>query len=107
MPPHFTALSLVLFTLFGLTTLRAQTIGFAIGAWVEGTPCPVAPKFEATIRDRPVPVTAQLGPDSDQIILVVFDLTSDLSLLKAAQQAPAAKGGEEKQEAPKEGKDQK
>jgi hypothetical protein len=32
-----------------------------------------------------VPVTAQLGPGSDQVILIVLDLTGDLSLIDAAK----------------------
>jgi len=34
-----------------------------------------------------VPVTAQLGPNSDEVILIVLDLTGDLSLIDAAKQA--------------------
>jgi len=34
-----------------------------------------------------VPVTAQSGPGSDQIVLVVLDLTGDLTLIEAAKQA--------------------
>ena len=34
-----------------------------------------------------MPVTAQLGPNSDQVIVIVLDLTGDLSLIGAAKQA--------------------
>jgi len=65
----------------------AQTVGVSIPAWVEGGACELAPQFEATLNGKRVPVLAQLGPQSDQIILLVFDLTGDLALVEAAKQA--------------------
>src|SRR5208283_4717554 len=54
---------------------------------IETNSCTHAPKFEAALNGKPVPVTAQLGPTSDQVILVVLDLTGDLALIDAAKQA--------------------
>jgi hypothetical protein len=68
-------------------TAGAQATDISIPAWVEGNDCEMAPKFDATLNGKAVPVTGQLGPSSDQIILVVFDLTGDFSLIEAAKQA--------------------
>jgi hypothetical protein len=87
MPQHCAVLSAVLLALSLAGSVSAQTVGISIPAWVEGNNCAVQPKFEATLNGKPVPVTAQLGPGSDQIILVVIDLTGDLALIEAAQQA--------------------
>jgi hypothetical protein len=81
------ALSAVLFAVCTLSTLHAQTASVSIPAWIETNNCTLAPKFEATLNGRPVPVTSQLGPGSDQVILVVLDLTGDLALIEAAKQA--------------------
>ena len=67
--------------------LHAQTVSVSIPAWVETNHCAVPPKFEAALNGRPLPVTARLGPGSDQVILVVLDLTGDLTLIDAAKQA--------------------
>ena len=68
-------------------SLHAQTVNVSIPAWVETNDCAAAPKFEAALYGKNVPVTAQLGPGSDQIILLVLDLTGDLTLIDAAKQA--------------------
>jgi hypothetical protein len=81
------ALSAVLFAVCTFSTLHAQTASISIPAWIETNNCSLAPKFEAELNGKPVPVTAQLGPSSDQVILVVLDLTGDLSLIEAAKQA--------------------
>jgi len=90
MPRLFSVLPAVLLAVSALTTLKAQTASVSIPAWIETKDCPLPPKFEATLNGRPVPITAQLGPTSDQVILVVLDLTGDLSLVEAAKQAVAA-----------------
>ena len=90
MPQHCAVLSAVLLALSLAGSVSAQTVGISIPAWVEGNNCAVPPKFEATLNGKPVPVTAQLGPGSDQIILVVFDLIGDLALIETAQQAVIA-----------------
>jgi hypothetical protein len=73
-----------------LGTARAQTTSVSIPAWVEEDGCGPAPQFEATFNGKPVTVTSQLGPGSDQLILLVLDFTSDLSLVDAAKQALTA-----------------
>ena len=77
----------LLFAVCTLGTLHAQTIKVSIPAWVETNGCALPPKFEAALNGKTVPVTAQLGPGSDQVILVVLDLTGDLTLIDAAKQA--------------------
>ena len=81
------ALPAVLFAVCTISTLHAQTASVSIPAWIETNDCALAPKFEAELNGKRVPVTAQLGPSSDQVILVVLDLTGDLSLIEAAKQA--------------------
>jgi len=73
-----------------LTTLQAQTANVSIPAWVEANDCSKPPKFEAALNGRAVHVTAQLGPNSDEVILVVLDLTGDLTLVEAAKNALVA-----------------
>jgi len=68
-------------------SLPAQTVSISIPAWIEEGGCGTAPKFEATSNGHPVPVISQLGPGSDQIILLVLDFTGDMSLVEAAKQA--------------------
>jgi hypothetical protein len=87
MPRPCFALPAVLFAVCTFTTLQAQTVAVSIPAWIETNDCALAPKFEAALNGKPVPVTAQFGPSSDQVILVVLDLTGDLSLIDAAKQA--------------------
>jgi len=77
----------VLFAMGTIGTLQAQTANVSIPAWVEANDCTLPPKFAASLNGRAVPVTAQLGPGSDQIILVALDLTGDLTLIEAAKQA--------------------
>jgi VWA domain-containing protein len=81
------ALSVALFALSAFTKLQAQTVNISVPVWIETNDSPTAPKFEAALNGKPVPVTEELGPTSDQVILVVLDLTGDLSLIDAAKQA--------------------
>ena len=67
----------------------AQSVEVSIPAWIEGNKCEPAPQFEATLNGKRVPVLGQLGPASDAIILVIFDLTGDLALIDAAKQSVA------------------
>jgi hypothetical protein len=83
-------LSAFLFAASTVASVHAQTASISIPAWAEGNNCALDPKFEATLDGKPMPVTARVGPTSDQIILVVFDLTGDLSLIEAAKQAVTA-----------------
>jgi hypothetical protein len=87
MPRICSSLPAVLFAVCTLTTLHAQTASVSIPAWIETNSCTLAPKFEAALNGKPVPVTAQWGPSSDQVILVVLDLTGDLLFIDAAKQA--------------------
>ena len=80
----------ILLAVCAAAPLRAQTANVSIPAWIETNDCALPPKFEATLNGRSVPVTAQLGPSSDQIILLVLDLTGDLALIDAAKQALVA-----------------
>src|SRR5262245_29593677 len=77
---------------FSATTLTAgsRVESISISAWVEGGTCTATPKFEATLNIKSVPILAQSGPGSDQIVLVVFDLSGDLSLLAAAKESISA-----------------
>ena len=84
-PRHW--LAAVFLALTMVRAVWAQTVGVSIPAWIEGSPCEMVPQFEASLNGKRVPVLAQLGPASDQIILVVFDLTGDLALIDAAKQA--------------------
>jgi hypothetical protein len=81
------ALPVFLFAVCTVATLHAQTASVSIPAWIETNNCALPPRFEAALNGKPVPVTAQLGPGSDQVILIVLDLTGDLSLVDAAKQA--------------------
>ena len=90
MPRLCSTLPAVLFAVSTFTTVQAQTATISIPVWIETNNSAPAPKFEATVNGKPVPVTAQLGPTSDQVILAVFDLTDDLSLIEVAKQAVTA-----------------
>jgi hypothetical protein len=70
-----------------LGTVQAQTASVSIPAWVEEDHCGPAPKFEATFNGKPAPVTSQLAPGSDQVILLVLDFTGEVSLVEAAKEA--------------------
>jgi hypothetical protein len=86
----FASLLVMLAAASTLGNLQAQTESVSIPAWVEEDHCGPAPKFEATFNGKPAPVTSQLGPGSDQIILVVLDLNGEASLVEAAKQATIA-----------------
>jgi hypothetical protein len=87
MPRLCSALPVLLLAVGTTGALQAQTARVSIPAWIETSNCNQPPKFEAALNGKAVPVTAQLGPASDQIILLVLDLSGDLALLDAAKQA--------------------
>ncbi|MGD0125681.1 MAG: hypothetical protein ABSF46_10000 [Terriglobia bacterium] len=87
MPAGRVAVLAVLFAVCAVGTLHAQTANVSIPAWVEANDCSLPPKFAAALNGKAVPVRAQVGPGSDQVILVVLDLTGDLTLVEAAKQA--------------------
>lgn len=65
---------------------RAQELRFSVPAWIEGANA-MAPKFEAALNGRTAAISAQLGPSSDQLILIVLDVTGDPSYVEPARQA--------------------
>lgn len=65
--------------------MKADTV--SVPAWVGDSGCGAAPKFQATINGKRTPVVRALGPSSDQMILLVSDLTSNMSLIESAKQA--------------------
>lgn len=69
---------------------QAPTTSISIPAWVEEGHCGPRPKFEATFNGKPVSVVSELGPGSDQVILLVLDFNGDASLVDAAKQATIA-----------------
>ena len=75
--------------LCALPVARAQDLRISIPAWIE-TEKAIAPKFEATLNGTPASVSAQLGPSSDQVILIVLDVTGDPSYVDPARQALVA-----------------
>jgi hypothetical protein len=83
------AIFFVVCLLCALPVARAQDLRISIPAWIE-TEKAVAPKFEATLNGTPASVSAQLGPSSDQVILIVLDVTGDPSYVDPARQALVA-----------------
>jgi von Willebrand factor type A domain len=81
-------LTLLLLAAVGANFARAQEPHtFSIPAWIDHGKCAEGPTFDPTINGKPVKVSGKLAPNSDQIILVVFDLTGDLSRIEDAEQA--------------------
>jgi hypothetical protein len=68
---------------------RAQEMRLSLPAWIEAGNA-AAPKFEATLNGHPASISAQLGPSSDQVILIVMDVTGDPSYVDPARQALVA-----------------
>lgn len=84
-------LSLVLAAFCGVSVALAQkTPTFSIPVWVDKGNCDGVPKFEPTLNGKPASVNGQLAPTSDQVILIVFDLTGDLARIEDAKQAAIA-----------------
>lgn len=88
-------LLLVLFAALGTAVAQAQAKpkakpSFSIPVWIDNGGCTKAPSFEPTINGKPAPVKERLAPNSGQVILVVFDLTGDLSRIESAKQAVIA-----------------
>lgn len=69
---------------------RAQSGRLSIPAWIESEEAVIAPKFEATLNGRPAGINSQLGPSSDQVILLVLDVTGDPAFVDPARQALVA-----------------
>lgn len=83
-------ISVVLFMLSAVSLASAQTDDIAIPARIEQDHCQSAPKFKSTLDGKPARVRTKMGPGSDQIILVVLDLTGNLSRIEAAKKALTA-----------------
>src|SRR5579863_6749296 len=81
-------LILLLFSALGAALGQAQNSHtFSIPAWIDNGKCTKSPTFDPTLNGKPVKVSEMLAPNSDQIILVVFDLTGDISRIDDAEQA--------------------
>ena len=65
---------------------QAQELHVSVPAWIEGAEA-AAPAFEAALNGRPAAISAQLGPSSDQLILIVLDATGDPSYVDPAREA--------------------
>lgn len=65
--------------------MQADTV--VVPAWVGMDACGRTPKFEAAINGKRTRVIKALGPSSDQMILLVSDLTGNLSVIESAKQA--------------------
>lgn len=83
-------LLLLLAAVFMASVVCAQTLPVSISAWIDRGGCAGVPKFEPTLDGKPASVEDLMDPTSDQIILIVFDLTGDLSRIDAAKQAVIA-----------------
>jgi hypothetical protein len=83
---------LALFVVTGAAVAQAQTEGpvFSIPAWINKGKCTKALTFDPTLNGMPAKVKKELAPTSDQVILIVFDLTGDLSRIDDAKQAVVA-----------------
>lgn len=80
-------ISLVLLAVSGSAVAQTKAPDFSISARIEKSHCAGGPRFKPTLNGKPVVVRAELGPKSDQVILVVFDLTGSLSRIEDAKQA--------------------
>lgn len=81
------AVSLVLFVVSGFAVAQTKAPDFSIPVRIEKSHCSGGPKFKSTLNGKPAVVRAELGPKSDQVILIVFDLTGSLSRIEEAKQA--------------------
>ncbi len=81
-------LSVILLALFGAAVAEAHAQRtFSIAAWVDKGKCTRVPTFNPTLNGKPAKVSKELSPRSDQVILLVFDLTGDISRIDEAKQA--------------------
>lgn len=87
---RLSAISLVLFALCAAPLARAQDPAISIPARIEQGSCSKVPSFKPTLDGKPARVSTKMGPGSDQIILIVLDLTGSLSRIDAAEQALTA-----------------
>jgi len=86
----FTTLIFLAFLFSACASALAQVQSahrFSIPAWIDHGECTKSPTFDPTLNGKPVKVSGKLSPKSDQIILIVFDLTGDISRIDQAEQA--------------------
>lgn len=72
-----------------LASAQAKAPAFSIPAWIDQDKCAGAPTFGITLDGHPASVEKELAPTSDQVILIILDLTGDLSRIDDAKQAVA------------------
>src|SRR5579872_7260635 len=73
--------------LAGALSVRAQNARLSIPAWIESEPIVPAPSFEVTLNGRKAEIRSQSGPSSDQMILLVLDVTGDPAFVDPAREA--------------------
>jgi hypothetical protein len=73
-----------------ISLAHGQSLRLSVPMWIETGGLAGTPKFEATLNGKPAGISSQLGPSSDQVILIVLDVTGDLSLVDPAREALAA-----------------
>lgn len=76
-----------LLTIVWAAAAWGQAARVSIPVWIEGEGGGAGARFEAALNGRPAAITSQLGPKSDQIMLLVLDVTGDASLVDPARQA--------------------
>ena len=70
-----------------VSALAAQPSRVSIPTWVDTESAPSSWQFEATLNGKPAEIASKLGPNSDQIVLLVMDVTGDPSLVDPARDA--------------------
>lgn len=77
----------VIFSVAARAAPAARQTSLRIPVWIEGGAVAEQPRFEALVNNKPAAVIAAEGPGSDAVILVVLDLSGDISLIDPARQA--------------------
>lgn len=72
---------------FATAPVQAQPARISIPAWIDSQGIPGPSGFEAAINGKPAGIASELGPQSDQIILIVMDVTGDPSLIDPARES--------------------
>lgn len=67
--------------------VSAQPLRVSIPAWIESQDLPAGSSFAATLNGKPAEIASKLGPRSDQIVLLVMDVTGDPALVDPARDA--------------------
>lgn len=88
----FAAWLVIFLCLAPLASFAASSSGapahISVPLWVDPPLQELTPQsVRATLNGKPAPILRVLGPSSDVMILVVLDLTGDISLVDAAKQA--------------------